>query len=83
MALADQCIAFPVPNLTAIFNMPRAIANRSATNDLPTSVATARISLPALPLASQALVKIAANRFIRYPYGSGRLVEIFIPKIAF
>jgi hypothetical protein len=64
VALADQRIALPVPDLTTLFNMPWALANRSSTRDLPTSVATACIPLTALPLASQALVKIAAHRFI-------------------
>ena len=74
MALADQCIAFPVPNLTTLFNMTWALANRSATKDLSTSATTARISLPALLLAYQTLVKIAANRFISINMAVDRLM---------
>ncbi len=64
MTLADQRVAFPVSDLTALFNMPRTVTNGSATTDLSTSLTTARISLSALPLASQALVETATLRFI-------------------
>jgi hypothetical protein len=74
MTLADQCIAFPVPDLTTLFNMPWALANRSKTKDLSMSFTTARISLPALPLASQSLVKIAANRFVSINMAVDRLM---------
>ena len=64
VALADQRIALALPDLTTLFNMPWVLANRPSTRDLSRSVATARTLLAALPLASQALVKITIHRFI-------------------
>ena len=73
MALAYFCVAFPMPDLKTLLDMPRTIGNRTAPKDLPAPVTTACIPLTALPLASQVLVEIAAESFIGLDMAVDRL----------
>ena len=74
MTLANKCIALPVPNLTTLFDMPRALSNRSATKYLSASLSTARITLATLPLAPQALIKPSTHSFIDIDMAVDRLM---------
>lgn len=51
IAFANQRICFPVSDLAKTFNVLGTIGNGSTSNDLPSSISSARITLATLPLA--------------------------------
>jgi len=65
MAFANQRVTFPMPELSALFNMGWAVGNGSATDDLSPSISTTSIALSPLFLTPKVAVKRAAERFIR------------------
>ena len=74
VAFANQCITFPMPDLATLFNMGRTLGNRSATNDLSSSLSAARIAFSPLFLTSKVVVKRAAERFIHIDMAVDRLM---------
>jgi len=69
MPIADQRVAFPVSDLTTLFNMPWTLANRSATKDLPASVTTACIPLTVWPAAGFVDTKLRCFTKLEVGYG--------------
>ena len=65
MAFANQRVIFPMPELSALFNMGWTVGNGSATDDLFPSISTTCIAVSPLFMTSKMAVKRAAERFIR------------------
>ncbi len=64
MASAHQGDAFPMPDLTVLYNICGSLRNTRPINDLTALTATAPITLMALLLASQMVLKVASEGFV-------------------
>ena len=74
VAFANQCVTFPMPDLSTLFNMGWTVGNGSATDDLSSSLSAASIALSPLFLTAKMLVEQAASRFISIDMAVNRLV---------